>query len=679
MSRVDRLLRWLGRHRGVLVVLLALELSAALVVGVSSLGAQEQTVPANDLQNLLALTGVPTPPQAPVQDNAQPVLAASPRAVCGPGSKPLSGVQGRVPASAIDSPAAAAGWTCNLATVGHFASPGGFRVWRYVDRAGHACAYYDTSLFSPLNVVSLVAGPSPGVEVLDMSDPAHPVRTAVLTSLPMLFPHESLNLNTRRGLLAADMGNGATLPGLTSVYDVGHDCRHPVLDSTFLAARFGHESGFSPDGKTFYIGGGLGIAAVDVSNPTHPHTVWEGNVYAHGLNVSDDGNTLYDSDPINGNLVTLNVSQIQARRPNPVVTEISRLTWDTVSVPQNTNPMQIGGHRYLLEFDEFAFRFTALPGLAEPFDQVGGARIINIDNASHPRVVSNLRLAVNMPAEHKAADSDPSPVPTPLTTYAAHYCGIPREVDPEIVACSFINSGLRIFNIQDPLHPREVAYYVSPPKAATVGGALTGDFAMSQPAFDPARREVWYTDSTSGFYVLRLDQRVWPNPTKLPGLACAPPSGSLRGRTLGPVRLGEPRLSARAAFARFTVWSHPTFDFFCFAGGPGIRVAYPSVALLRRSPKSRRRVRGRAILLLTANRHYALGGVRPGARLSAVKRRLHLSKPFKVGLNTWYLVPGSLATGMLKVRHGTILEVGIADKPLTAGRTAAVRFLNSLW
>jgi hypothetical protein len=130
-------------------------------------------------------------------------------------------------------------------------------------------------------------------------------------------------------------------------------------------------------------------------------------------------------------------------------------------------------------------------------------------------VVSNIRLEVNQPAEHKAADSDPSSLPIPTFTYSAHYCAIPREVDPEIVACSFINSGLRIFNIQDPLHPREVAYFISPPKPTSLG-AVAGDFAMSQPAFVPERREVWYTDATSGFYALHLDKSVWRDPMSLP-------------------------------------------------------------------------------------------------------------------------------------------------------------------
>ncbi len=315
-----------------------------------------------------------------MQDNPAPPVKPAPRARCGPGSQPLAGEQGRVPPAAIASAAAARGWTCNVNVLGHHGTPGGFRVWRYVDRQGHECAFYDTSLQSPLNVVSLAAAHRSGVEVLDMSDPRHPVRTETLDSLPMLAPHESLNLNRRRGLLAAELGNGTTLPGLMSIYSVRDDCRHPVLDSTYLASRFGHESGFARDGRTFWIAGGDGIAAVDVSDPKHPHTLWEGNVFAHGLSVSDNGNTLYDADPIDGNLVILDVSQVQQRKPDPVVREISRLTWNPVSVPQNALPMRIHGKRYLLEFDEFGFRFNTV----SPPDTVGAARIISITDPKHP-------------------------------------------------------------------------------------------------------------------------------------------------------------------------------------------------------------------------------------------------------------------------------------------------------
>jgi len=72
---------------------------------------------------------------------------------------------------------------------------------------------------------------------------------------------------------------------------------------------------------------------------------------------------------------------------------------------------------------------------------------------------------------------------------------------------------LRVFNISDPLHPREIAYYVAPPKHAPENLEDGSNFAMSKPAFDPARREIWYTDGSSGFYVLKLADSLWPDPT----------------------------------------------------------------------------------------------------------------------------------------------------------------------
>jgi hypothetical protein len=419
----------------------------------------------------------------------------------------LAGEQGRVPASAISSPAARAGWTCNAALVGHYPTPGGWRVWRYADAAGHVCAFYDTSFTAPANIISIAGGPSLGVVVLDMTDPAHPVRTATLRSLAMLSPHESLNLNARRGLLAAEVGNGLTTPGTMSLYTVRQDCRHPKLLSQMVLAT-GHESGFSPDGMTFWAAGGAGyIYAIDLRDPRHPHIVWKGAYYSHGLSLSPDGKTLYQTDPINGNLGLVDVRQIQARAAHPTVHDLSRITWSPVSVPQNTAPFTSHRHRYLLEFDEFAFRFNP----TTIADEVGAARIINIDDPLHPRITSNLRLQVNMTAAHRAADVDPSALPPTLVFgNAFHYCAIPSQLNPKLVACSAMNSGLRIFDISSPARPREVAYFIAPPRAGHLLGLLPGDLATSQPAFDMKRHEIWYTDAGGGFYVVRLSAAAWP-------------------------------------------------------------------------------------------------------------------------------------------------------------------------
>ncbi len=245
-----RLLVGIGTLVAVAIVLSIMSAAGAvtlpLPIGLSGSGGS--TNGSNDLGQIAAGMGQ-TPAKATVQRNAEPPLTATPLARCGPGSRPEPGVDGRVPQGSGDK-----GLRCNLTEVSHQGTSGGFKVFRYVDTQGHVCAFYDTALLFPTNAIN-AAGPSHGVAVLDMSDPAHPVQTDTLTQLPMETPHESLNLNAARGLLAAVNGNPATEPGLFSIYDVHADCRHPVLDATKLVAPFGHESGFSTDGKTFYATG----------------------------------------------------------------------------------------------------------------------------------------------------------------------------------------------------------------------------------------------------------------------------------------------------------------------------------------------------------------------------------------------------------------------------------------
>jgi hypothetical protein len=159
-------------------------------------------------------------------------------------------------------------------------------------------------------------------------------------------------------------------------------------------------------------------------------------------------------------LAILDTSEIQARNPHPQVREVSRLTWPRVSIPQNAIPFTEDGHPYVLEFDEYA---ASALGSGSP-DDVGAARIIDIADEAHPGVVANLRLQVNQHAEHHAASGDPG-ASSPVQGYAAHYCNVPTHVDPKIVACSFIVAGLRLFDISDLVHPKEIGYFVAPTKA----------------------------------------------------------------------------------------------------------------------------------------------------------------------------------------------------------------------
>jgi hypothetical protein len=447
--------------------------------------------------------------------------AATPQATCGPGSRPETGIQGRVSRAEHESGRAAQGYSCNTELVGAYTIPnafgtvGGFKVERYVDVAGRECAYYDTTLTFPTNVFDMEAG----VNVMDMSDPANPVLTERLLTPAMLTPHESLVVSQERGILAAVTGNAALYPGIVDVYDISQDCRHPVLKSSAPVGFIGHESGMAPDGNTFYSAspGTPTITAVDISNPSLPRPIAILPYYSHGLSISNDGNRAYLAavglsggvrafggpalpDPNQDRaLIILDVSEIQARVPNPQVREVARLAWTPMSIPQNAIPFTREGKPYLLEIDEFA-----------RLGEVGAARIIDIGDERNPRVISNLRLAVHNP-EHFAAIADDPGADFLGQGYAGHYCNIPTRVDPTIAACSMIISGLRVFDIRDPHNPREIAYFNPPlsPRVAPVPSEAS-HYAMASPSFAPERKEIWYSDVYSGFYVIRLTNDSWP-------------------------------------------------------------------------------------------------------------------------------------------------------------------------
>jgi hypothetical protein len=283
-----------------------------------------------------------------------------------------------------------------------------------------------------------------------------------------------------------------------------------------------------------------------------PVPVWVSTDFMfHGMNVSDDGTRLYAADlSSNHGLTVLDVTQVQQRVQNPQVPVVSHLTWDDVSIPQTAIPITIGGHPYLVEIDEYS-RGTSTAADAP----VGAARIIDIADDTKPAVISEMRLEVNDAVNRAGPQKDDPGAGDPAQGYAGHYCAVPQRADPGIVACSFIVSGLRVFDIHDPYRPSEIAYF-NPPSRDVVGpdaqasvasslpnlyvcrlavaatessassppnpadilksfpqlpfyGSTLSHWAMSAPTFVPSRNEIWYSDGMYGFYAVRLMNGVW--------------------------------------------------------------------------------------------------------------------------------------------------------------------------
>jgi hypothetical protein len=631
------------RHRAAGWFLVSVLVGLLVVPPLSAAGV---LAPLNDLLSL-GHAGGQTPNTAPTQQNAEPPLVATPRAKCLAGSRKEPGIQGRVP-----NGAGSKGFHCNVSLVSHQGNSGGFKVHRYIDPAGHECGFYDTALLFPTNATRL-DGTSGGVVALDMSDPAHPRKTATLNELPMKSPHESLGINTRRGLLAAVLGNPSTYPGLVSIYDIKSDCRHPKLQSTKLVARFGHESGFSADGRTFYATGTAvqAISAIDVTNPKNPHSIWQGNVTAHGMSLSEDGNRGYVAAP-GGYLDILDTSQIQARRSNPQAREIARLTWKAASIPQNAIPFTRNGKPYLMETDEY----TAGTSSGGNKDSVGAARIIDISDEAHPRVLSLMRLQVNQEADHKAASGDPGAL-SPVQGYAAHYCDVSSKVDPKVVACSFIASGLRVFDISSLTHPKEIAYHVAPTKPRFENGNMASAYAMSKPAFVPARREVWYSDGATGFNVLRVDRRVWPAGGG-GGDGCLPRRLRIGSTRIGKIRLGYRRGTVTRRLPEPQRKTRRSFRW-CVKGARG-----SVTAVFDRH--------GRVALITTTSRTHSARRVHTISRTRSLRRAYRRTRAIGRGL-----LRASRSSHLLfGVRRGRVRFVAVGSRSLIAHRRSLRRYLH---
>jgi hypothetical protein len=122
------------------------------------------------------IAGAAAPPSPPSPE--APAVADIP---CDPGAHPEH-MQGRVSSEDVKDGYAASGYRCNTTFVSQYSNVGGFRVQRYVDQSGRACAFYDSTLLFTTNAV-MGSTHKTGVFVMDMpralSDLLKPVRPGV--------------------------------------------------------------------------------------------------------------------------------------------------------------------------------------------------------------------------------------------------------------------------------------------------------------------------------------------------------------------------------------------------------------------------------------------------------------------------------------------------------------------
>lgn len=473
---------------------------------------------------LLASLFAAAPSSARAAD-AVPNRGVSP-ALCGPGDTPEPGIQGDVPAGAT------ANYNCGVRLIGQLPRVGN------VQGVG-ACAYV-----RPRNLQPNHAGQ---VYVIDVSDPANPKEVG---SVPVQSGSETLRVvvNDERAIMVSG----------SSVYDI-RDCLHPVLKGEIQWPPAGvpaiatrqtpHDIRVNHAGTRVYASFGLWEA--DIGNLDNPGS-W--TVTDHRCDLAEQvsgpwqelhrranaaGRSLCaDAAQPNprGAQYALGASPLQASLLWPVLShspdlngEDTRLymgdqaggggaSWAPVPkvriVDLTQRPFRIvgevegsghgldwfraRGRDYVLHSNEHGTTETLGQGPSDtcrPYPRPHSlgwgfeAHISDVTRPNRARHVSMLRIAINDPEfceARKASGRDP----------AVAYHLIDNPSDPHFAMVNFGSAGLRIFDIRDPAHPSEIAYFNhGAPVHAGVGH------------YD-ARRGLIYGAGSDGLWVLEIEPQV---------------------------------------------------------------------------------------------------------------------------------------------------------------------------
>ena len=440
-----------------------------------------------------------------------PSMGPVPKAHCGPGDHTESGLQGETTQQERFSGDSERAYNCNLELVGQ-QPQGEFEGAFSQDGPAYDgdCAYYGTDRVTSLQQHL-------GVTVIDASDPQHPQPSAYLDdTAAALAPHETVQTNNRSHLLVVAQSGGPDF----AVYDISADCRHPVLKADIqLPGSHGHMGAFAPDGRTYWLtqsfrGPGGFLYSVDLADPSNPLVLppWQflGDGRPHGLELNppgfepgvpegtrvyagqpgDFGNTSGDIGP--DGLVIEDVSDYQFRRPNPQIRIISKLFWTDQGEAEPMIPVTIKGHPYLISTDEAGGAGGHPGGLAGACARGqslwGYPQIIDVGDETKPKIIAKLMLEVSDPANclQQVNETPPDPPGTApgtnlppesgTTNYSEERCVANNPKNATMMACSFQNAGLRVFDIRDPYHPKEIAYW-KPPAVRTEVRPSSGSWA----------------------------------------------------------------------------------------------------------------------------------------------------------------------------------------------------------
>lgn len=433
------------------------------------------------------------------------------------------------------------------------------------------CAYVTTTspgqIFGPLASPYADArfNPLNGMAVIDASDPTNPQLVQILQSPAMLGPHESLQANEARKIIVATRGGGTAF----DVYDAS-DCKNPVLAASInigigitlpelpiisqllsgipggLNALdiglpfFGHALCLSHDGRTAIATSSASTnAVINLDNIEQPFLMHLFAPAGHdcGFNPTDDrlylaqfgfislglglpngpavgqnGMGIYDISAIKNRSIGTSPFLFSAAPPL-----LGFVPWTNVLIGEaptagshTARYFKNNGRTYLYSSDEWP---TA--GVC-PWAY---GRIIDITDETQPRIVSNIKLEVNELTNCLATELD-------VANYSAHYVGFDNPEEATTLFTTHYTGGLRVWDIRDPLKPREIAYWHPVPNPNTPTVPLSEFFGSSGSRWDavptyvryrPETGHIWIASYSAGFQILAFTPSAGPSVPKPTG------------------------------------------------------------------------------------------------------------------------------------------------------------------
>jgi hypothetical protein len=137
------------------------------------------------------------------------------------------------------------------------------------------------------------------------------------------------------------------------------------------------------------------------------------------------------------------------------------------------------------------------------------ARIIDISDEKNPKLTSRLALETTTATSARRLSRT-------WRGWAAHlrlaHCAVDDKNETTAVACGYFESGIRVFDVRDPLRPREIAYF-NPPSVSTPSPgsqnnrtAATGRADHCSAPYTSTRRRVmlYTTCQDNGYLALKF-------------------------------------------------------------------------------------------------------------------------------------------------------------------------------